>query len=75
MWTEAAKGVPFGALCEMVAIFAGEDEADLRAATYLKTWVDAGLLAEANLLAAQPASSAEVSSGAGNSALERPESQ
>ena len=45
MWDEAAKGVPFGVLCEMVATFAGEDEAELRAATYLKGWVDMGMLA------------------------------
>ena len=45
MWTEAAKGVRFGVLCEMVATFAGEDEAELRAATYLRGWVDLGLLA------------------------------
>ena len=45
MWNEAAKGVRFGVLCEMVATFAGEDEAELRAATYLRGWVDLGLLA------------------------------
>ena len=45
MWDEAAKGVRFGVLCEMVATFAGEDEAELRAATYLKGWVDMGMLA------------------------------
>ncbi len=45
MWDEAAKGVTFGVLCEMVATFAGEDEAELRAATYLKGWVDMGMLA------------------------------
>ncbi|OFW70883.1 MAG: hypothetical protein A2W02_00120 [Alphaproteobacteria bacterium RBG_16_64_48] len=45
MWDEAAKGVRFGVLCEMVATFAGEDEAELRAATYLKNWVDMGMLA------------------------------
>ena len=44
MWNEAAKGVRFGVLCEMVATFAGEDEAELRAATYLRGWVDLGLL-------------------------------
>jgi hypothetical protein len=44
MWGEAAKGVPFGVLCEMVAIFAGEDNAELRAATYLRSWVDGGLV-------------------------------
>jgi len=45
MWDEAAKGVRFGVLCEMVATFAGEDEAELRAATYLKGWVDTAMLA------------------------------
>ena len=45
MWDEAAKGVRFGVLCEMVATFAGEHEAELRAATYLKGWVDMGMLA------------------------------
>src|SRR5665648_588478 len=45
MWNEAAKGVRFGVLCEMVATFAGEDDAELRAATYLKGWVDMGMLA------------------------------
>ncbi len=45
MWDEAAKGVRFGVLCEMVATFAGEDEAELRAASYLKDWVDMGMLA------------------------------
>jgi Putative DNA-binding domain len=45
MWNEAAKGVRFGVLCEMVATFAGEDGAEVRAATYLKDWVDTGMLA------------------------------
>jgi hypothetical protein len=45
MWDEAANGVSFGVLCEMVATFAGEDEAELRAASYLKGWVDMGMLA------------------------------
>ena len=44
MWDEAAKGVRFSVLCEMVATFAGEDEAELRAASYLKGWVDMGML-------------------------------
>jgi hypothetical protein len=44
MWDEAAKGVRFDVLCEMVATFAGEDEAELRAATYLRGWVDTGML-------------------------------
>ena len=44
MWDEAAKGVRFGVLCEMVSTFAGKDDAELRAASYLKGWVD-GMLA------------------------------
>jgi Putative DNA-binding domain len=45
MWDEAAKGVWFSVLCEMVATFAGEDEAELRAAAYLRGWIDMGMLA------------------------------
>ncbi|HXG77751.1 MAG TPA: DNA-binding domain-containing protein [Methyloceanibacter sp.] len=45
MWDEAAKGVRFGVLCEMVATFGGEDDAELRAATYLRGWLDTGMLA------------------------------
>lgn len=45
MWDEAAKGVRFGVLCEMVATFSGEDEAELRSASYLKSWIDTGMLA------------------------------
>ena len=70
MWNEAAKGVRFGVLCEMVATFAGEEDVELRAATYLKSWIDAGMLAGVRVDAAQPASI-----GAGNKALERPVSQ
>jgi hypothetical protein len=44
MWDEAANGVRFGVLCEMVATFAGEDEAELRAASYVKGWFDMGML-------------------------------
>ena len=45
MWNETTKGVRFGILCEMVAMFGGEDDAEIRAATYLKGWIDSGLLA------------------------------
>ena len=45
MWDEAVKGVRFGVPCEMVATFVGEDDAELRAASYLKGWVDTGMLA------------------------------
>lgn len=45
MWDEAAAGTRFGVLCEMVATYGGEDDADFRAASYLKDWVDMGSLA------------------------------
>jgi hypothetical protein len=41
MWDEAAKGVRFGVLCEMVAIFAGEDDAELRL-PISRTWSTRG---------------------------------
>jgi hypothetical protein len=46
MWDEAVKGVRFGVLCEMVATFGGEDDAELRAASYLKDWIDMGMLSK-----------------------------
>jgi hypothetical protein len=33
----------------MVATFGGEDDAELRAATYLKSWLDTGMLAGCRL--------------------------
>lgn len=39
MWDEAANGVVFSVLCEMMAMFAGEDEAPARAAGYLQGWI------------------------------------
>jgi hypothetical protein len=47
MWNEAVKGTPFGALCEIVAAYGGEEEAAVRGAGYLKGWLDARLLAKA----------------------------
>ena len=49
MWDEAAKGVPFGVLCEMLATFDNADEAPLRAAQYLKGWIEFGLLQRAGI--------------------------
>ena len=46
MWDEAAKAVPFGALCELVAVFGAPDDAALRAAQYLQSWLSGGLLRE-----------------------------
>lgn len=70
MWNEAAKGVRFGVLCEMVAAFGGEDEAELRAATYLKSWIEAGMLTSCWIAGAQPETP-----GPGNKASDRPVSQ
>jgi hypothetical protein len=47
MWTEAAKGVRFGVLCEMLATFDDPDNAALRAAQYLQGWLLSGALAGA----------------------------
>lgn len=44
MWDEAANGVPFSVLCEMLAMYAGEDEAPARAAGYLQGWIQSGAL-------------------------------
>ncbi len=45
MWDEAAQGTRFGILCEMVATFGGVEDAEIRAATYLRNWVGTGMLA------------------------------
>lgn len=47
MWDEASKGVTFSVLCEMLAMFAGEDEAPARAAGYLRGWIETGMLTKA----------------------------
>lgn len=76
MWDEAAHGVRFGILCEMVTTFAGEETAALRATTYLKTWIDSGMLTGCEIQ--QPlgeAQSGAPSFGAGNRASVRPVSQ
>lgn len=44
MWDEAANGVRFSVLCEMLAAFAGADEAPARAAAYLRCWIETGML-------------------------------
>lgn len=79
MWNEAAKGVRFGVLCEMVATFAGEDggrppRRDLSQG--LGRHGDAGGLSDGlapGWAKSQPA--IERGSGAGNSASLRPLSQ
>jgi hypothetical protein len=45
MWDEAASGVSFGVLCEMLATYDDPDGAAGRGAGYLHGWITAGLLA------------------------------
>lgn len=47
MWDEAAAGVPFGVLCEMLSFRADAGTAPLRAATLLQGWIASGLVSEA----------------------------
>lgn len=49
VWQEAQLGLPFGALCEMVATFAEPETAAVRAAQYLQGWVTCGMLSGARL--------------------------
>ncbi len=44
MWSEATRGVAFGRLCELVAVFGGADNADARSAEYLLGWLNEGML-------------------------------
>lgn len=44
MWDEAARGIPFGVLCSMLATYDDPDGAAARGAGYLHGWVTAGLL-------------------------------
>jgi hypothetical protein len=44
MWDEAAKGVPFGVLCSMLATYDDPDSAAGRGASYLHGWVTSGCL-------------------------------
>jgi hypothetical protein len=49
MWTEAARAVRFGVLCELAATYDDPEGAALRAARYLQSWISAGLLSLARL--------------------------
>ena len=40
----ARDGVPFGALCEMMAFSHGADDVAVRAATYLRGWLEAEII-------------------------------
>ena len=44
MWDEAANGVPFGVLCEMLATYDDPDSAAGRGAGYLHGWITSGIL-------------------------------
>jgi Putative DNA-binding domain len=46
MWDEAAKGIPFGVLCEMLATYDDPDSAAGRGAGYLHGWITTGLLTD-----------------------------
>ncbi len=51
MWDEAARGVRFGVLCEMLATFDAPDTSALRAAQYLQGWLLSGALSRAEVTA------------------------
>jgi hypothetical protein len=44
MWGEAANGIPFGVLCEMLATYDDPDGAAARGAGYLHGWITSGAL-------------------------------
>jgi hypothetical protein len=44
MWDEAANGIPFGVLCEMLATYDDPDGAAARGAGYLHGWITSGNL-------------------------------
>jgi len=44
MWDEAANGIPFGVLCEMLATYDDPDGSAARGAGYLHGWVTSGAL-------------------------------
>lgn len=49
MWTESMKGVPFGKLCELLAVFDDPDTAAIRAAHILQGWLASSVLSSARL--------------------------
>jgi hypothetical protein len=49
MWDEAANGIPFGVLCEMLATCDDPDSAAGRGAGYLHGWITAGLLTDVSV--------------------------
>ena len=49
MWDEAANGIPFGVLCEMLATYDDADSAAGRGAGYLHGWITAGLMTDVSV--------------------------
>lgn len=49
MWDEAANGIPFGVLCEMLATYDDPDGAAGRGAGYLHGWITSELLADVSV--------------------------
>ena len=49
IWAEAASGIPFGVLCEMLATYDDADSAAGRGAGYLHGWITAGLLTDVSV--------------------------
>ncbi len=49
MWDEAAKSVPFGRLCELIAVFNEPETASQRAAQHLQTWLSSEALTAARI--------------------------
>jgi hypothetical protein len=47
IWNEARSGATFGDLCVLLATYADPATAPMRAAGYLRAWLDAGLLSKA----------------------------
>ena len=47
IWNEAGKGATFGELCALLATYAEPATAPMRAAGYLRGWLDAGVLSKA----------------------------
>ncbi|NJM30626.1 MAG: DUF2063 domain-containing protein [Rhizobiales bacterium] len=46
---KAQEGLPFGVICEMIAMMDDPDTAAIRAATYLRGWIEAELISDIRL--------------------------
>lgn len=56
MCQEAVRGATFGALCELLALYDEPDAAPMRAAQYLRGWLESEMLSDAQLAARPEAS-------------------